>query len=67
MSTAALLDAVKEHLAVKTDADLAKQLRYSRQSIYNFRNTGEITSALEIAILEATNWGLWEMRGKGRG
>lgn len=63
-----LFDELQEKLNVRTDKELAKILGYSRSTIKGFRiGAAPISAKLEIKIMEATNWGLFEMRGKGRG
>jgi plasmid maintenance system antidote protein VapI len=63
-----LLDAVKRHLKIRFDKELARQLEFSADYISDLRaGRYNITAEVEIAILEATNWGLWEMRAKMKG
>lgn len=61
------LDTLKEHFNVPTDKALGQQLGFSSDYLSDVR-TGRhpVTAAFEIAVLEATNWHLWEMRSKMR-
>lgn len=61
------LDALKEHFNVPTDKALGLELGFSSDYMSDIRTErNQVSAAFEIAVLEATNWHLWEMRSKMR-
>jgi hypothetical protein len=66
-ANAQFIDAIKERIGVQSDAELSRQLGCNRSRISTVRSGGPVSAPLQIAILEATNWGLWEMRAKMKG
>lgn len=59
-------DTLKSILKVETDTDLSRELGFAEGYIRHVRTLDKVPAKLEIAVLEATNWTLWEMREKMR-